>query len=142
MYRETSKLLLFSDLGDNSILLNLADIFWDWENEKDNKDSLIKRIYHEIKRLLDLATDFGFNENLWHNYLTFLLITNENSFTLTSEMVGANDGSVNVFAKNDCRIFKNLFDFDFSKIEADLGINCFSVLCDYKAIPKKERMYN
>ena len=142
MYRETSKLLLFSNLGDNSILLNLADIFWDWENEKDNKDSLIKRIYHEIKRLLDLATDFGFNENLWHNYLTFLLITNENSFTLTSEMVGASDGSVNIFAKNDCRIFKNLFDFDFSKIEADLGINCFSVLCDYKAIPKKERMYN
>ena len=40
MYRETSKLLLFSNLGDNSILLNLADIFWDWENKKDNLLSL------------------------------------------------------------------------------------------------------
>lgn len=142
MYRETSKLLLFSDLGSDSILFKLADIFRDWENDGDDSDSLRKRIFAEIKRLLDLSTDFGFDENLWHNYLTYILITNENSFTLTCEMVGANEGSVNVFAKNDCCIFKNLFDFDFSAIEKDLDINCFSVICNYKAIPKKERMYN
>ena len=142
MYRETSKLLLFSNLGSDSILFKLADIFYDWKNDADNSDSLRKRIFAQIKRLLDLSTDFGFDENLWHNYLTYILITNENSFTLTCEMVGPGDGSVNVFAKNDCRIFKNLFDFDFSEIERDLGINCFSVICDYKAIPKKERMYN
>lgn len=142
MFRYTSKLLLFGDLGENSILYNLADIFRDWEGKKDDKDSLIRRIYGEIKRLLDLAMDFGFDDNLWHNYLTFLLITNENSFTLTSEMVGASNGSVNAFAKGDCKMFKSLFDFDFSPIEADLGIDCFSVITNYKAIPKKERMYN
>ena len=36
----------------------------------------------------------------------------------------------------------NLFHYDFSKIEAQLGINCFSVISDYKAIVKKELMYN
>ena len=61
MYRETSKLLLFSDLGSDSILFKLADIFRDWENDGDDSDSLRKRIFAEIKRLLDLSTDFGFD---------------------------------------------------------------------------------
>ena len=96
----------------------------------------------QIKRLLEVATDYGFDKNLWHNYLTFILITNENPFSITCEKVGANDGSVNAFAKNDFQVFMNLFHYDFSKIEAQLGINCFSVISDYKAIVKKELMYN
>ena len=92
--------------------------------------------------MLEVATDYGFDKNLWHNYLTFILITNENPFSITCEKVGANDGSVNAFAKNDFQVFMNLFHYDFSKIEAQLGINCFSVISDYKAIVKKELMYN
>lgn len=107
-----------------------------------SKESLITRIYEEIKRLLDLATDYGFNTNLWHNYLTFIMMTNENSFTLTSEKVGANEGSVNQFAKNDFRIFKELFDYNFYEIEKELGIDCFTIISNYTAIQKKERMYN
>ena len=141
MYRETSKLLLYSNLGEDSILLRLSGIFFDWEQQKCEKSALIRRIYVEIKRILDLATTYGFDTNLWHNYLTFVLITNENSFSLTCERVGASEGSVNHFAKADFRIFKNLFDFDFAPIEADLGIDCFTVLSNYQAIPKKAQMY-
>ena len=141
MYRETSKLLLYSKLGEDSILLRLSEIFFDWEQRKCEKSALIRRIYVEIKRILDLATTYGFDTNLWHNYLTFVLITNENSFSLTCERVGASEGSVNHFAKADFRIFKNLFDFDFTPIEADLGIDCFTVLSNYQAIPKKAQMY-
>lgn len=141
MYRETSKLLLYSNLGSDSILLKLSDIFSDWDHHRCEKPELIRRIYVEIKRLLDLATLYGFDTNLWHNYLTFVLISNENSFSLTCERTGASDGSVNHFAKADFRIFKNLFDFDFGPIEVDLGIDCFSVLSDYRAIPKKAQMY-
>ena len=141
MYRETSKLLLYSKLGEDSILLRLSEIFFDWEQRKCEKSALIRRIYVEIKRILDLATTYGFDTNLWHNYLTFVLITNENSFSLTCERVGASEGSVNHFAKADFRIFKNLFDFDFGPIERDLGIDCFSVLSNYRAIPKKAQMY-
>ena len=141
MYRETSKLLLYSKLGEDSILLRLSEIFFDWDHKACEKSALIRRIYVEIKRILDLATTYGFDTNLWHNYLTFVLITNENSFSLTCERVGASEGSVNHFAKADFRIFKNLFDFDFAPIEADLGIDCFTVLSNYRAIPKKAQMY-
>lgn len=165
MYKQVSKLIVYRDLGEDSILKRLADIFEDFDWYKENvlgnssafsaskleemkdkkhisKESLITRIYGEIKRLLDLATDYGFNDNLWHNYLTFVLMTNENSFTLTSEKVGANEGSVNHFARNDFKIIKELFDYNFYEIEKELSIDCFSTISNYTAIVKKERMYN
>ena len=142
MYKEIARLILYRDLGKDNILLKLSGIFQDYEQQKGTPAELITRIYEQMKALLDLATCYGFDKNLWHNYLTFLLLTNENSFSMTSEKVGANDGSVNHFAKDDFAIFLKLFHFDFSPIEKDLGIDCFSTICNYHAIQKKERMYN
>ncbi|MCD8363966.1 MAG: ATP-binding protein [Lachnospiraceae bacterium] len=142
MYRETAKLILYRDLGEDSILLKLAGIFEDFELKRASNAELTTRIYEQMKALLDLSTQYGFDKNLWHNYLTFILLTNENSFSMTSEKVGANDGTVNHFAKGDFAVFKRLFDFDFSPIEEALGIDCFTTVCHYRAIPKKERMYN
>ena len=142
MYKEIAKLILYRDLGEDSILLKLSGIFRDYELDLAGKEELTSRIYEQMKALLDLSTQYGFNKNLWHNYLTFILLTNENSFSMTSEKVGANDGTVNHFAKADFAVFKKLFDFDFGPIEKDLGIDCFSTVCNYHSIPKKERMYN
>ena len=147
MYREISKLIMYGDMDEDCILYQLGEIFRRYEAEKSaentsSKPVLIKDIYTQLKRLLIVATDYGFNYNLWHNYLTFYLVTNENPFSITCEKVGANEGSVNHFAKNDFRVFRNLFHFDFSAIEKDLEIDCFSQLSNYKAIGKKELMYN
>ena len=142
MYKEIAKLILYRDLGEDSILLKLSGIFREYELDLAEKENLTSRIYEQMKALLDLSTQYGFDKNLWHNYLTFILLTNENSFSMTSEKVGANDGTVNHFAKADFAVFKKLFDFDFGPIEKDLGIDCFSTVCNYHSIPKKERMYN
>ncbi len=142
MYREIAKLIMYGDMDRACILYQFGEIFRRFDEKSSSKPELIKDIYTHLKRLLIVATDYGFNHNLWHNYLTFFMVTNENPFSLTCEKVGANDGSVNHFAKNDFRVFKNLFDFDFSAIEEALGIDCFSQLSDYRAIGKKELMYN
>lgn len=142
MYREVAKLILYRDLGENSILLKLSGIFEDFEQNRKSPEELTTRIYEQMKALLDLSTQYGFDKNLWHNYLTFILLTNENSFSMTSEKVGANDGSVNHFAKGDFSVFKKLFDFNFAPIENALGIDCFTTICNYRSIQKKERMYN
>nr|WP_325298754.1 ATP-binding protein [uncultured Dysosmobacter sp.] len=142
MYREISHLLLYSDLGEDSILVRVADILRDWEQGGCDRDALIRRIYAQIKRILDLSTACGFDENLWQCYLTWVLMTNRNSFTMTCERVGASEGSVNHFAKSDFAVFRRLFHYDFSGIEQDLGIDCFTTICNYHAIPKRERTYN
>lgn len=142
MYKEIAGLVLYRDLGEDSILYKLAEIFRDKDYKLASDEELVSRIYQQIKRLLDVATSYGFNRNLWQDYLAFLLITNENSFTLTCEKVGAGDGTVNKFAKNDYAIFMKLFKFDFSVIEKELAIDCFSTVTDYHSLPKKEQMYN
>lgn len=142
MYREIPKLVLYRDLGDGSILKELAAIIQDKALEKSSTEEIISRIYQQIKRLLDLATSYGFDKNLWQDYLAYILITNENSFTLTCEKVGAGDGSVNGFAKNDYEIFMKLFHYDFTELEKELGIDCFSTITNYKSLHKKEQMYN
>jgi hypothetical protein len=146
MYREIAKLIMYGDMDKDCILYQFGEIFRRFDETSDSrqgsKPELIKDIYTQLKRLLIVATDYGFNYNLWHNYLTFFLVTNENPFSITCEKVGANDGSVNHFAKNDFKVFKALFDYDFSRIESELGIDCFSQLSNYKAIGKKELMYN
>ena len=148
MYKLVSNLILYSNIGSDSILSGLCSIFKDWgsgchESASSAKEDLVRRIYAQIKRILDLATDFGFDENLWHNYLTFVIISNINSFSVTCEGSGATEGgSVNIIAKNDFRIFMDLFRFDFRPIEEDLGINCFSILEDYRAIAKQPKFYD
>ena len=142
MYRIVSKLLMYGDMPKDSILMQLSGIFKDLDNGTVPKDELTIRVYTQIKHLLQVATDYAFDKNLWQNYLTFLLITDENPFSLTCEKVGANDGSVNAFAKADFAAFMELFHFDFSRIERELGIDVFSRITNYRSIVKKELMYN
>jgi len=142
MDRAFSRLLLYSDLGEDSILQALADIIKDITERAEEPEPLRRRIFVQVKRLLDLATRYGFDENLWANYLTFLIMTNENSFSLSCERIGAREGSVNGFAKQDFMVFHKLLHYDFSHMEAALGIDCFGVLTEYQAIPKRERHYH
>ena len=142
MEQLVSNLLIYGDLPKNSILMQLAMVFKDFHSNDYDKTDLTTRIYKQIKRILELGTDYAFDKNLWHNYLTYLLIMQENPFSLTCEKVGSKDGSVNHFAKSDFGVYKKLFEYDFSEIEDALEIDCFSCITDYKAIEKPELMYN
>ena len=137
-----SKLIIYGDMPRDSVLMELSDICEKVKSKEFNRDELVTRVYKQVKRILIVATDYGFDSNLWQNYLTYLLITDENPFSITCEKVGANDGSVNHFAKNDFKAFMNLFHYDFSALETALGVDCFSTLSHYRAIGKPELMYN
>ena len=142
MYRETSKLVIYRNLDADNLLFPMADICEKFYTGNYQKEQLITSIYEQIHKLLDVATVCGFDTNLWHNYLTYLLVSCENPFSITCEKEGACVGSVNQFAKSDFAIFKKLFDYDFSEMEEALGINCFSVISNYHSIKKSERRYN
>lgn len=149
MHNIVSKLIIYGDMPKDSILMELSNIIKEYkqadehqELSENKKSEIITRVYQQVKRILEVATDYGFNDNLWHNYLTYLLITDENPFSITCEKIGASDGSVNHFAKNDFKQFQALFDYDFSEMENKLGIDCFCQLENYQAIGKPELMYN
>jgi hypothetical protein len=142
MYHLTSKLVIYKNIEKDSILFRLSNICLQFTADNYVKEDLINDIYIEINRLLDISTHYGFDKNLWHNYLAFVLAMTENPFTLVSEKVGANEGTVNKFARSDFCIFKQLFDYDFSKMEKELGIDCFMIITNYKAVVKSEQIFN
>ncbi len=142
MYRLVSKLVIYRNLGEDCLLYRLADICKRFEQKQYEKEELTAEIYDGIHKLLDISTSYGFDKNLWHNYLSFVLAMTENPFTLVCEKTGANEGSVNEFAKEDFAIFKKLFDYDFSSMEETLGIHCFQTILNYKAVVKSEQIFN
>ncbi|SNU05033.1 hypothetical protein SAMN06297422_102146 [Lachnospiraceae bacterium] len=142
MYNELSQLIMFRELGDDSILWNIADVIRDFESGSYDKTELVSRTYREIRRLLSLGTDFGFDKNLWHDYIAYVLVMNENPFSLTSERASIEEGSAGGFVLNDMKIFNRIFDYDFSVVEKELQIDCFSTITDYKAIHKRAQLFN
>lgn len=142
MHKLVSKLIVYRNLPADNILMPLAEVCAQVECGSYNKEEVIGKVYDQIHKLLDIATVYGFNKNLWHNYLTYLLVSVETPFAITCEKEGACEGSVNALAMNDFAIFKALFDYDFTALEKELGINCFDIITNYKAVAKKETRFN
>ncbi len=142
MYDKISRLLMYGDLTEESILYQLGRAIDSIESGDYNKREATREINAISKRLLMLATDYGFDDNLWHNYLTFYIIMNENPFSLVTEKTDVKPGSVNHLVENDFRILKELFDYDFSTLEHELGIESFSVFSNYNSVKKNQQMYN
>ncbi|MCR5587749.1 MAG: ATP-binding protein [Lachnospiraceae bacterium] len=153
MYRNIDRLIVFKNIAEDSILIKLSEIIRKFDNIHNytkldgglnsyNDSGMISEIYSVIHSLLDISTKYGFDGNLWHNYISYILATTENPFTIVSEKNKALNGSVNRFVLNDLANFKSIFDYDFSKLENYFKIDCFSIISDYKAVVKSEQIYN
>ena len=71
MYREVSRLIMYGNLGQDEILMRLSDIFKEIEEDKEcaQKEAHVRALYDQIYRILDLATKYGFDNNLWQCYI-------------------------------------------------------------------------
>ena len=136
------KLIVYRNLVNDEILKETADIIREFEADATDRDELISRIYNCINKLLAVSTENGFDNNLWQNYLTYLLVMDENPFALSCEKEGDRGGSVVSFVLGDFAIIKGLFHYDFTKVEEELGISCFSVITNYNAIKKADTRIN
>ena len=90
-------------------------------------------------RLTEMAVKYGFEGNLWHCFLAFCLANNENAYTTTCEITGAAGGSLDELAREDCRIFKALFDYDIRNLEPS---GLWTLMEDYKPARKDSRVFN
>lgn len=142
MDRITSRFLIYGGLPKDSVLMQLAEVCRALRAGEYDPNEITSHVYAQIKKILVISTDYNFDGNLWQNYLTYLLVTAENPFTLTAEKTGGSDGTVNHFAKSDFTAFIELFHYDFSWIEELLQTDVFSCITNYTAIEKPALMYN
>lgn len=95
-----------------------------------------------VNGLVEIAGSYGFSGNLWHNYLTLLLVSHENAFSTASEIRGSIEGSINELAMHDFTIFKKLYDFDLTVFDQVFHTTCCHVLCSYEAPQDTGKMFN
>lgn len=111
--------------GDSSAAQRMQEMFYDC-----------------IHGLLEQAGNHGFYGNLWHCYLTNLLVNNENSYSLACEVVGAVEGSINQAVLHDIVIFKEFFDFDFTPLKKLFGEECWELIEHYQSSDEESKVYN
>lgn len=95
-----------------------------------------------IHQLVEMAGTYGFAGNLWHDYLTYLLVNHENAFSTACEIVGPVEGTINAFAMHDFEIFKQLYDFDLKKLEKIYPSVDSSLITDYQNINEGSKVFN
>lgn len=95
-----------------------------------------------IHQLVEMAGTYGFAGNLWHDYLTYLLVNHENAFSTACEIVGPVEGTINAFAVHDFEIFKQLYDFDLKELEKIYPSVDSSLITDYQNINEGSKVFN
>ena len=113
-----------------------------YKNEYYNKEDLAALFYECFNQLSELAVSHGFRGNLWHNFLTFILVNNENAYSKACEIRGAVEGSINQLALHDLRIIKELFDFDFEAFAAAYEVDCIDAILHYESMEQSGRLFN
>lgn len=149
MYRDSARLIMYGNIGSDTILMELSDVFRRISEDKEllHKEEYVREIYNQVYRLLDVATRYGFDENLWQCYIAYLLAVDENPFSVICEKVGVDreknpPASVNEIVKQDMQCFYRLFHYDFTWVEEALSVSCFSIVTQYRSMAKDENTYN
>lgn len=126
------ELIIYKYMEQEQILNDMTFLMENYNNEYYNQEDLKSLLFECVNGILELCVDHGFEGNLWHDYLTYLLADNENAYSTSCEIVGEIEGSLNQIALHDFSIFKELFDYDFTDMEQHLGVDCLSMILDFK----------
>ena len=138
----TERLILYRDFEGSRLLRDMVWLMENYEDEFYEQEDVAGLLYDCMNRLLEMAGKYGFYGNLWHCYLTDILVNDENSYSCAAEMRGYADGTLNRAALHDLRIFKELYDFDLLKMAEALGADDFDIVLSYEAGERESHVYN
>ena len=146
-----NELIVYRDLEDGRLLHDMAWLMKHYDEYSTNKndegkprtrEGMAALFYDCIHRLIELAGRYGFHGNLWHCYLTNLLVNNENSYSCGCEIRGKIEGSINEAALHDIVIFKEFFDYDFKEMSEELKVPEFTLVQNYVSSSRESKVYN
>ena len=136
------ELIVYKEFEDGQLLEDMEWLMDNYADEYYNIEDKAALFYDCIHELLDMAGYHGFYGNLWHCYLTHLLVNNENSYSMACEVKGEIGGTINNAVLHDIAIMKEFFDFDFAPICAALRVDTFELVEHYESSSEKSKVYN
>ena len=123
---------------DNSELLDEMTRVLSGGQEEETKERLLAI----VSGLIRVAGEKGFYGNLWHDYLTTLLVSNENYYSLACEKYGDAEGSIGAAALYDLEVLCRYFDYDFTKAAQELNLPELGLITDFKPSGTKSAQYS
>ncbi len=138
----TNELMLYKNMEYGEILSDMTFLMENYDNDFYNREDLRSLLFECVNALLEISVSHGFEGNLWQTYLTFLLANDENAYSMSCEIVGPVEGSINTIARHDFEIMKELFDYEFEPLETTLDAACISVLKEFKRNNENSRVFN
>lgn len=139
------ELVIYRELENGDVLKDMVEIINYCSSDSTDADGTkLKRdmLYDCVHRLVDLAGKYGFEKNIWQNYLTLLLVDNENVFSTSCEIRGIESGTLLDLAKHDFRIFRKLFDCDLKRVGKFLGTDVLEMILSYKRADDAGKVFN
>lgn len=95
-----------------------------------------------VSGLLAYAAEHGFYGNIWHCYLTDLLVNDENPYSMSCEITGSITGTLDKAAEHDLEILKECFSYDFGTMMRRLSVSEFSMVEQFERSGKEGHVYN
>ena len=138
----TNELMIYRNLDYGKILQDMTFLIEHEGSGYYNQEDLRTLFFECVNGILELSEQHGLEGNLWHTYLTFLLVNDENAYSTACEIRGMIEGSINEVALHDFVIMKELFDYDVQELGRNLGATAHEILFDYKGTKQEGHVYN
>ena len=138
----TEELILYRNFDEGDLLADMVSLMEKFDRTGEVDEGMGADLYRCIHRLLEMAGRFGFTGNLWHCYLTDLLVNNENSYSHACEMRGEVEGTVNSAVLHDISIFRELYDYDFEPLKKAAHNAVLDLALHYEGNAQESRVYN
>ena len=136
------ELIVYKDFEDGRLLHDMAWLMEHYREDAYKEEDKKALLYDCMHRLLEMAGHHGFYGNLWHCYLTNLLVNNENSYSMACEIRGEVEGTINQAVLHDILIFKKFYDYDFADMMQVMDMDCFSLILSYDSCKQGSKVYN
>lgn len=138
----TNQLMLYKYMEHGKLLTDMTFLMENCDNEYYNREDMVQLLFDSLNELLEMTASHGFEGNLWHNYLTFLLANDENAYSTACEVVGSVNGSINAVALHDMEIFLELFNYDLRQIEKALDTKFVDLIENYENVKGHGKVFN
>lgn len=130
---KTKQLVIYRNFKHQQLFDDMAALL---AGESAQNDSFVC-----ANQLIELASTYGFEGNLWHCFLAFCMANHENAYSTACEIVGEVQGSLNDLAMQDFKILKQLFDYEIRSLDRE-GTGIWNSMSSYRAANGNSKVFN
>lgn len=140
--KSTKELVLYKEFENQKTFYDFTWLMENYASEYYNQNDIRALFYECLHKLMELGVSHGFEGNLWHCFLAFIMVNNENAYSTACEMRGNVEGSINQIAIHDFEIIKQLFDFDLQRMFTVIGVEDIAIIENYTSINGNSQIFN